>query len=90
MGSQSSNARAGAATPLDLVRPAVLQRQPDEDGSAPLAAAATDALPSAASAANVSEAAPAAAKPNIDALAQLVYQQLRRRLLVDRERLGRW
>jgi len=91
MGRHDASTAPGAALALGLLRPsAPLQRAP-EAAAQPTNAPGTL---SAASELNVSSAAQSAAQPaaepDIDAIAQKVYEQLRRRLRVDQERLGRY
>ena len=90
-GRHDASTAPGAAPALGLLRPsAPLQRAPDaaaQPTNAPGAPGAASELN--ASSATQSAAQPAA-EPDIDAIAQKVYEQLRRRLRVDQERLGRY
>lgn len=90
-GRHDASTAPGAAPALGLLRPsAPLQRAPDaaaQPTNAPGApGAASELNPSSAT----QSAAQPAAEPDIDAIAQKVYEQLRRRLRVDQERLGRY
>jgi hypothetical protein len=85
---------APAAPTLDLLRPiAPLQRAPE--AATPPPGPATDAA-SALIAASMSEPASAGQEDrgapaiDIDAIAQKVYDQIRRRLRIDQERLGKY
>lgn len=95
-GSGTAPARPGlglvqtSAPELAFVRPAGVQRSLDEEDGP----AATKPAGSQSQLSRVTPPIPAVpsstqAKPTIEALAQQVYQHIRRRLMIDQERLGR-